>query len=434
MSKQKQVPASKMSRIGHFGGLLSNIVANMAVDGVKELSRGKVPDLKSLLLSGKNITHLSERLARLRGAAMKMGQLLSMDAGDLLPDELNQLLHALRDNAYTLPEAQLQQVLEESLGSDWQTKFADFDIQPFAAASIGQVHRATSLTQQALAVKIQYPGISQSIHSDVDNMATLMKMSGLVPKSIDLTRLLLEVKMQLIREADYSIELRYLQRYKALLADDERFVIPQVNEALSSERMLVMSFEEGNNIEEIAQLAQPLKNQICESLVYLLFKELFDFKLMQTDPNFANYLYQPASHKIVLLDFGATRDVDESLSRYYLDIARAVINNDMQAVLRLATEQGFFVQGGSQAFQQEMLATFAIAAEPTQFDGPYDFAGSDVLQRLKARLPAQAAFREYFGTPPGDAVFIHRKIAGMYLLLSRVGATINLRSILTPFL
>lgn len=434
MSRERSLPSGRAARLSQFGGLLSNIVANMAVDGVKELSRGNIPGLKDLLLTKKNISHLSERLAKLRGAAMKMGQLLSMDAGELLPPELNELLSVLRDNAYTLPEEQFNAALIEYLGKDWQSRFQSFNHNPFAAASIGQVHEAIALDGQKLAVKIQYPGVSKSIHSDVDNMGSLMKMSGLIPKNIDMTRLLLEVKMQLIRESDYSLETRYLQRYTAHLNSLEFFIIPNVIESLCNEKVITMTHIEGEDIESIATLPEPLKNQLCEELVRLLFREMFEFKLMQTDPNFANYLYQPYEQKIVLLDFGATRDVDSDLSESYLNIVKLVLDNDFGSVLEEATKIGFYVPKPSDSFKSEMLKTIEIAAQPMQFDGVYDFANSDVLLKLRDRALKHASHKEYFGTPPGDSVFIHRKIAGMYLLLCRVNAKLNLRKIITEFL
>lgn len=433
MSREKSLPSGRAARLGQFGGLLTSVVTNMAIDGVKELSRGNVPGLKELLLTKKNISHLSERLAKLRGAAMKMGQLLSMDAGELLPPELNELLSALRDNAYTLPEDQLNEALIEYLGNDWLSRFQSFDLKPFAAASIGQVHEAIAINGQKLAVKIQYSGVSKSIHSDVDNMGSLMKMSGLIPKNIDMTRLLLEVKMQLIRESDYTLETRYLQRYAAYLNTSDYFTIPNVIESLSNEHVIAMTHVDGIDIESIAALPDPLKNRLCEALVRLLFREMFEFKLMQTDPNFANYLYQPDEQKIILLDFGATRDIDPQLSNSYLNIAKSALDNDFELVFEESTKIGFYVSDASVPFKSEMLKTIELAAEPMQFDGIYDFANSDVLLKLRDRALQHARHKEFFGTPPADTIFIHRKIAGMYLLLCRVNAKINLRKLITEF-
>lgn len=431
MKKTKKLPSSRAARLSQFGGLLTSVAGNIAVDGIKSLSRGQIPELKQLLLTSKNINNLAERLAHLRGAAMKMGQLLSMDAGDLLPPELNQLLSVLRDSAYILPEAQVQQVLQESLGENWHQHFSSFEMTPFAAASIGQVHKAQLHDGTALAVKIQYPGVNRSIHSDVDNMGSLIKISGLVPENIDLTRLLLEVKIQLIREADYEIEASFLSRYASLLASSEDFIVPQLVSELSNEQVLTMSFVEGDEIESIKALPQEQKDAACRKLVELLFQELFDFQLMQTDPNFANYRYQPKTQKIVLLDFGATREISDELCQFYHSVADAILSGDTKKVYQLATEIGFYQQQVPAAFTEEMIRTLQIAFEPIQYDGDYDFAGSDVLSRLKDRAMTHAQFRHHFGTPPAEAMFIHRKIAGIYLLLCRVGAHLNLRQLLS---
>ena len=434
MKKAKSLPAGRGARLSHFGGLLTRVAGNVAIDGVKSLSKGKLPGIKELLLTSKNINHLAERLAHLRGAAMKMGQLLSMDAGELLPPELNQLLALLRDNAYVLPVEQLAQTMRELLGDNWQTQFSQFDMTPFAAASIGQVHKAKSLDNGNLAVKIQYPGVAKSIHSDVDNVGTLIRMSGLVPENIDLTRLLLEVKIQLIREADYQIEARFLNRYAALLDSDEHFVVPTLYPDLCSEAMLTMSYEPGEDIEVLGRLPEAQKNRVCAQLVRLLFRELFEFGLMQTDPNFANYRYQVDTQKIVLLDFGATREVSQELSHFYRETARSALSGDVKAVYKLATEQGFYLDDVPEEFAEEMQATLKVAFEPMQYDGEYDFAASDVLFNLKERAMKHARLRDYFGTPPADTIFIHRKIGGIYLLLCRVEAKLNLRKIMSEFL
>lgn len=434
MSREKKLPSGRVARFGQFGGIVTNVLGNMAIDGVKQLSRGKVPAVKDLLLSGKNISHLAERLAQLRGAAMKMGQILSMDAGELLTPELAELLSVLRDNAYTLPEPQLLQALTDYLGHDWRSKFRAFDLTPFAAASIGQVHTAVTLSGKHVAVKLQYPDIAKSIHSDVDNMGALMKMSGLIPKHVDMTRVLLEVKMQLIREADYDIEARYLCRYGKLLSTDPAFVVPQFISELSNEKLLTMEFLKGENIESIVQLPAPEKQQYCRALIRLLFTELFDFKLMQTDPNFANYLFLPAQNKIGLLDFGATREIDNELSTYYREVAHAILLDDMELVLEKASEVGFFVADLPVKFKADVLATLKIAAEPMQYDGDFDFGYNDVLSRLRDRALALSRQRDYYGTPPGDSIFVHRKIGGMYLLLCRLKVKLNLRAILQEFI
>ena len=184
---------------------------------------------------------------------MKLGQMISLDAGDVLPAELTAILARLRDAAHVMPPAQLNQVLVAEWGPDWRRHLAAFDATPIAAASIGQVHRAVLPDGRKLAIKVQYPGIAASIDADVDNVATLLRMSGLLPAQLDIAPLLAEAKRQLHEEADYRREAAQMRRYGELLAGDPAFVMPQSVEALCGDRILAMDFIPGSPIETLEQ-------------------------------------------------------------------------------------------------------------------------------------------------------------------------------------
>lgn len=316
LGKGKKVPASRVSRVSLFGRLAANVVGNMVVAGAKELSKGKRPDTKSLLLTPKNIEQVTSKLAHLRGAAMKLGQMISMDAGELLSPELSAILAKLRSDAAPMPHKQLIELLKQHWGEAWIDHFGFFDLRPFAAASIGQVHIANLANGEKLAVKLQYPGVKNSIASDVDNVASLLKLSGLLPEQIDITSLLEEAKLQLQNEADYLLEARHIEQYAAHLSNED-FELPEVNQELSNGSILIMSFLEGESIEQAQSLPQQERDAIVTNMIKLFMAELFEFQLMQTDPNFANFLYNPSSKKIGLLDFGATRVISSDISLGY---------------------------------------------------------------------------------------------------------------------
>ncbi|NNC54625.1 MAG: AarF/ABC1/UbiB kinase family protein, partial [Pseudomonadales bacterium] len=158
----------------------------MLAEGSRRLANGELPRAKDLLLTPGNARRVSMQLAEMRGAAMKLGQMLSMDAGDLLPPELTEILSRLRSSAYAMPEAQLHRRMARNFGAAWRDGFARFDDKPIAAASIGQVHRAKTLEGREIVLKIQYPGVAKSIDSDIDNVATLLRVAGLIPKGIDI--------------------------------------------------------------------------------------------------------------------------------------------------------------------------------------------------------------------------------------------------------
>ena len=193
----RSVPSRRLSRLSRFGRLAGGVAGGVLAEGARRLASGDRPRMSDLLLTPSNAMRVADQLAHLRGAAMKLGQMISMDAGDILPPELTRILARLRENAHHMPPTQLDRLLTTEWGPDWRRRFRHFQAQPIAAASIGQVHRAELPDGRTLAIKVQYPGVARSIDADVDNVAALLRVSGLLPRGLDLTPLLTEAKRQL---------------------------------------------------------------------------------------------------------------------------------------------------------------------------------------------------------------------------------------------
>ena len=175
------VPSGRLSRLMRVGQMATGVAGNVLLAGAREIMRGNRPKIGDLLLTPANAQKITRQLAQMRGAAMKLGQLISMDSGDLLPPEIAAILARLRSDAQSMPQRQLLAVLSANWGAKWQQRCVSFSMTPIAAASIGQVHRAMTLDGQDLAIKIQYPGVAKSISSDVNNVAALLRLSGLLP-------------------------------------------------------------------------------------------------------------------------------------------------------------------------------------------------------------------------------------------------------------
>jgi predicted unusual protein kinase regulating ubiquinone biosynthesis (AarF/ABC1/UbiB family) len=432
--KSAKLPAQSLVRLGALASLAGRVAGSMLMHGATQWVQGKSPQAKDLLLTPANLTRVTDKLAQLRGAAMKVGQLLSMDAGDLLPTELTEILARLRSNATPMLPKELASVLRTELGEQWQQHFSQFSFAPLAAASIGQVHLAHHDNGQKLAVKVQYPGIRQSIDSDVDNVALLLKVSGLVPDGVDYKMVLEQAKLQLHQEADYQQEAAYLLRYRQLLADDDQFVLPALYPELSTSQLMTMSFVEGVPIESLQQYPQQLRDQAMSQLFALLFREIFQFRLVQTDPNFANYLYQPETQQLVLLDFGACRDYPQSISEGYRQLLTAVIRQDSAGTEQAMRQIGFFSQDILPTQKQAILALVQLISEPVQHNSPYCFGQTDLAQRVRVAGTALSLQQNYWHTPPVAAIFLHRKMAGLYLLAARLKARVNVRQLLEPYL
>jgi predicted unusual protein kinase regulating ubiquinone biosynthesis (AarF/ABC1/UbiB family) len=427
------VPSNRWSRLAKLGGLASGVAGGMLAEGVRQFAQGKRPSMGDLLLTPANARRVADQLAQLRGAAMKVGQLMSMDAGDLLPPELGEILARLRSDAHPMPMSQLVIVLNTHWGEGWDKHFERFSFTPMAAASIGQVHAARTKDGRHLAIKVQYPGVRQSIDSDVDNVATLLRISGLLPKSLNIAPLLAEAKQQLHAEADYLSEGAWLRHYGELLADAPEFALPEMHGDLSTAHILAMSHVGGEPIESVLNLPQAERDRVATLLFTLLFREIFEFKLIQTDPNFANYRYDSATRQLILLDFGATRAYPTATVNAYKQLISGSINGDYAAMDSAAMEIGYF-QTDIQAHQrQTVLNIFSMACEPLRHSGPYDFGKSDLAARIRDAGMVLGRDRDFWHTPPAAALFLHRKLGGLYLLAARLKARVDVASLAKAF-
>ncbi len=428
------MPSSRLGRLARLGQMATGVAGNMLMAGARQLAQGKRPKLSDLLLTPANALKITQQLAQMRGAAMKVGQLISMDAGDLLPPEMAAILARLRSDAQPMPQRQVHAVLTANWGAKWQQRFEPFSFTPIAAASIGQVHRTKTLDGRDLAIKIQYPGVRKSISSDVNNVASLLRISGLLPKTLDIAPLLAEAKRQLREEADYQAEGAHLQRFAALLADAPEFVVPELHTDLTTKNVLAMSFVGGVPIESMLHAPQAERDRIVSLLVSLLFRELFEFGLMQTDPNFANYQYDTKSKQLILLDFGATRSFAPSFGQGYRQLMVAAIAGDRAAMTQAAMVIGYFDDRTLPRHQTSVLDMMQMALEPLRHKGNFDFGTTDMVKRLRETGMALGLDRDFWHIPPIDTLFLHRKLGGLYLLAARLKARVNVRHLAQPLL
>jgi predicted unusual protein kinase regulating ubiquinone biosynthesis (AarF/ABC1/UbiB family) len=426
--RRRAVPSGRMTRLFGLGTLATGIAGSMLAEGARHLAQGKRPRLGDLMLTPANAHRVADKLAHMRGAAMKVGQLLSMDAGDLLPPEIGAILARLRADATPMPMSQVVSVLDANWGEGWRRHFTQFSFTPVAAASIGQVHFGVTSDGRRVAVKIQYPGVRQSIDSDIDNVAGLLKMSGLIPKTVDFGPLLLQAKAQLHEEADYLHEAAALRRYRDLLADSLDYALPEVHDALTTESVLTMTRMDGVPVESLTHAPQDERDRIVRLLIALLFREMFEFRLIQTDPNFANYRYDRDTRRLILLDFGATRAYSPDMIDHYRQILDGAIRRDPVVIAPAAMALDYFDENTSALHREAVLGMFIDVCEPLRFDGAYDFGRSDLAARLRDAGMALGMERDFWHTPAADVLLLHRKMAGLYLLAARLQARVDVGS------
>ena len=429
----RAVPSGRLVRLGHFGRLAGGVAGGMLAEGARRLANGDRPRMRDMLLTPGNVGRIADRLSHLRGAAMKLGQMISMDAGDMLPPELAEILARLRQNAHRMPPQQLQQVLALQWGKDWRNRFARFNAAPIAAASIGQVHRATTHDGRELAIKVQYPGVRESIDADVDNVATLLRVSGLLPPELDIAPLLSSAKEQLREEADYIREGEQMTLFHRLLSDAPGYVVPILDAEFTTQSVLAMSFIDASPIESLVDAPQVTRDAAMCALISLVLQELFEFGVMQTDPNFANYRYQPETGRLVLLDFGASRPVARATSEGYRELLGAAIDGNRDRVREAAVATGFIGAGAIANHRRKIDRMIDIVIGELNRPEVFDFGDRGFIEVLRDQGMDVAADQAAWHIPPADLLFVQRKISGTALLAARLKGRVDVRSLLDRY-
>ncbi len=423
--RSARVPQSRTERVGRLGSMLAGIAGEAAIEALRRAA-GRGDSNGSLVLTEANARRLADTLAELRGAAMKLGQLLSLQGDDLLPPQLTAMLGTLRSQARDMPGYQLHAVLCEELGADWRGRFADFDEEALAAASIGQVHAAQTVDGRDLALKIQYPGVAESIPGDVDNLGVVLKLSRILPPEIDVDVLLADLKQELAFEADYLREAANADRYRALVEDDPSVFVPRVHADLSTRRVLAMDRVYALPIDDLRSPEHPQERRdaLGQQLLRLVLRELFVFRFMQTDPNFANYLYDAKHGRVALLDFGASREFAEHFTEGYRRLIAASVEGERSDVLEHGRSLGFLTGDETPGARAAFEKLCALVAEPLRTRGLYDFADSDLSRRVRDN-GMEVLLRERLPRPPTESLFLHRKLAGSFLLCAHIGARVD---------
>ncbi|MCU0906916.1 MAG: AarF/ABC1/UbiB kinase family protein [Rhodobacteraceae bacterium] len=427
------VPDGRIGRALALGSLTTGVLGHAVANGLRQVAGGSRPRLADMVLTPDVAQRLARDLGRMRGAAMKLGQLLSMDTGAVLPPEMTRVLAALRADAPPMPPKQLRAVLDAAWGPGWYGRFARFDVRPFAAASIGQVHRATLPDGRDLAIKVQYPGVRASIDSDLDNLAALMRVPGVLPRGVDLSPLLAEARVQLHAEADYQAEAAQLAAFHAHLAGDPGFRLPALIPDLTTDQVLAMEFVAGDRIEDAVRLPQGLRDTVAARLTDLVLRELFVFGRMQTDPNPANFRVDPATGQVVLLDFGAAMQIPSDMVAGFRRLMDAALGDDPAETRAAMAAVGYFDRATDIRHQALIQTMFETAMAPVRSDAPFDFAGSGLIERLRDMGAALGTERDLTHVPPPATLFVHRKIGGVFLIAAQLRARVALRPIVDRY-
>uniref|UniRef100_V9KJT1 Putative aarF domain-containing protein kinase 4-like protein n=1 Tax=Callorhinchus milii TaxID=7868 RepID=V9KJT1_CALMI len=429
-ARERKVPSSRISRLANFGGLAVSLGVGALTEVAKKSIAGKqnTEERRGLLdtspfLSEWNAERIVRTLCRVRGAALKVGQMLSIQDDSFINPRLQKIFERVRQSADFMPAWQTTKVLDEELGPHWRELLVDFELKPLAAASIGQVHQGTLWDGREVAVKIQYPGIAESINSDVDNLLSLLKMTVALPKGLFPESSIDTLRRELQWECDYLREARCARRFRELLKDDPFFRVPEVIEELTSRRVLTAELVPGIPLDMCTHLDQETRNQISSHILELCLRELFEFRFMQTDPNWSNYLYDSEKQKVTLLDFGASREYDKDFTDNYIEIVRAAADGNRDKVLQKSLDLKFLTGYETKAMSDAHVEAVMILGEAFAQSTPFDFAAQKTTRRVQGLIPVMLRHRL---TPPPEQIYsLHRKMAGSFLICSKLRASIS---------
>ncbi|KAK0101010.1 hypothetical protein ONS95_013001 [Cadophora gregata] len=427
--KESKVPSSRLGRLWNYGGLAAGMVGGAISESLRRVAGGG--NEGSYMLSAGNMDRLVTKLSRMRGAALKLGQVISFQDSKMLPEPIREVLQRVQDRADYMPSSQRDRVLATNLGSEWRAMFSSFDEKPLAAASIGQVHSAVLKSNGArVAVKIQYPGVADSIDSDLNNLALLLTASRLLPKGLFLDKTIANARTELAWECDYAREAECGRRFERLLADEKDvFIVPKFYSEASGKQVLTMEFMDGIGVTRVQSFTQEQKDWIGTQILRLCLREITEFRFMQTDPNWTNFLYNAKTNKLELLDFGASREYPEFFIAKYTELLAAASRSDRDTVEALSIELGYLTGRESKAMLDAHIASVLTLAEPFLESSPeiYDFKNQTITDRVKELIPLM--IRERLAPPPEETYSLHRKLSGAFLLCARLGSRVRCREL-----
>lgn len=426
--RRRKRPTTATGRLFRLTGMTTSIATRVAghqVKGLFQSDAAKAADREKLLQHiGREV---AATLGEMKGAVMKVGQIASQ-MQDILPKEISEQLKVLQNASAPMPFHVIRRQLERELGETLDTLFADFEETPFAAASIGQVHRATTHDGDDVVVKIQYPAVKESIDSDMKHLRRILRLGSLLKvDEAALDAVFREIRNQLHEELDYRQEAGNLKHFRDFHEEQPWLVIPRVFEELSSEKVLTLSQETGTPLDQVDDehgFDQATRNLLGERLFDTLGQQIFQLRAVHCDPHPGNFAFRPDG-TIVIYDFGAVKRLPPQDADLLRNIVRSALNEQWEQLDTLLLQLG--ARKKDTRVNGQFYATWIALLLRAFDDKPYDFGRSelhtDILRQVKrTSLEQMLKFQ-----PSSRSLLIERVVSGHYWTMMQLGVNAAFR-------
>ena len=420
-----------------LAGMTASIAGKAAKNSLKHLSSDEEKRLqaRSDMMQDVGI-QIAETLGEMKGAVMKVGQIASQYK-DVFPPEVATALEKLQKDAPPMPYTQIKAQVERELQGNITELFTQFEETPFAAASIGQVHKAVLPSGQHVVVKVQYPDVDKNCDSDLKQVRIALKIAGVLNMSRALQeQLFAEIRQSLHDELDYVKEAHNLRIFGGFHSRDDGIIIPRVISSHSSKRVLTLTEEMGEPLAVAATWDNEIKQKIATHLFHFTAGQLFGLYRMHCDPHPGNFAFR-ADGSVVAYDFGGIRSYSDSEVQLFRRFAQHAIKGDVTALeqdliaLEVRRDDSSLVPGDF--YQQWLTIGLKPLSIPPYQEGPFDFANSHVHHDVIAQMRTSL---KYFGQfqPSATTMMLDRTVSGQYWNLVNLGVKIDLSPLVHEYL
>jgi predicted unusual protein kinase regulating ubiquinone biosynthesis (AarF/ABC1/UbiB family) len=438
--REKPIPKGRVRRTAKVGGLVGGQAARAYANKAANLTRTdegrRAANERRQIQAAQQIV---EVLGQMKGAAMKVGQVASfIDLGGL-PPEAQEMFQAklaeLRDSAPKVSFKEMRKVIEADYGERLEDVFADFEEEPVAAASIGQVYRAELHDGRRVAVKVQYPGVAQAVRADLQNLGLILRAAKRMAPGLDPKAMAREIRERMTEELDYEHEAQAQRQFARAWRGHPFVVIPDVVTSLSRERVLVSEWIDGMGFEDVKRLGQPQRDRFGEIVFRFFFGSLYRMGHFSGDPHPGNYLLMP-DDRVAFMDFGMTKRIPPEQIEREADVIRAGLEGDAEALYERLVEMGFYEAGDPEVDPARLLAHVqalqGFYAEDREFTITRAYVARIMLDAGDPRSEYWDLMKR--GTLPPDAL-LARRMEGLTLgVLGQLDATANWHRIMNEWL